>query len=545
VKKVLVRKDSYYDSVLLMLISQEAKKLDGISDAVVAMATDTNKQLLADLGYRTADLAAATPNDLVIALEGGTEVVLEKALEAAQRLVQKKGAGTGLQAGEHRPATLDAALKALPEANMAVISLPGAYAAREARRALLRGLHVMLFSDNVAIEDEISLKRLARERGLLMMGPDCGTAIINGKPLCFANVVRRGAIGVVAASGTGLQEVTCCLEKLGAGVSQAIGTGGRDLKDERVGGMTMLTGIEALARDPDTRVIAVISKPPAPDVAARVIAALGEAGKPAVVNFVGMAPSSTVERPDSVQFAASLEETAATAFGLSRGGRPARGASFTLPDPQIEAIVAAETRKMGRRQRWLRGLFTGGTLADEAMIVLSGVPGGVYSNNQTDPGFVLADPRVSNANTIVDLGDDNFTVGRPHPMIDPSIRVERLAQEAEDPEVAVILLDLVLGYGSHADPAGAIARPIAEAKARFAARRGYLSVIASVTGTSGDFQGLDTQKGRLEGVGVIVMPSNFQAARLVLRIMERLERRRPAPRKPAPRKPSAAKGRKR
>ncbi len=284
-KKVLVRKDSYYDSVLLMLISQEARKLDGVSDAVVAMATDTNKQLLGDMGYRAPEIAAATPNDLVIALEGATAQALDEALEAAQRLVQNRGGGAGAQSGEHRPASLDAALKELPGANVAVISLPGAYAAREARRALLRGLHVMLFSDNVGLEDEISLKKLARERGLLMMGPDCGTAIINGRPLCFANVVRRGAIGVVAAAGSGLQEVTCCIEKLGAGVSQAIGTGGRDLKDERVGGMTMLAGIEALARDAGTRVIAVVSKPPAPAVAARVIAALVDAGKPAVVHF--------------------------------------------------------------------------------------------------------------------------------------------------------------------------------------------------------------------------------------------------------------------
>ncbi len=532
-KKVLVRKGSYYDSVFLMLVNQEAKKLKGVSDAVVAMGTDMNRDLLAGMGFRSPEIASATPNDLIIGLEGSSASALDEALEAAQKLLQKRSGG-GQAAEEHRPATLDAALRVLPEANVAVISLPGAYAAREAGRALRRGLHVMLFSDNVSLDDEVRLKALARERGLLMMGPDCGTAIINGMPLCFANVVRRGAIGVVAASGTGLQEVTCCIDRLGSGVSQAIGTGGRDLKNDKVGGSTMLMGIEALAADPRTRVIVVISKPPAPSVAERVIAALADAGKPAVVHLIGLPPRETV---GSVRFAGNLEETAAVAVAAEKG-REHRPRAFSMAEREVDAIVTRETRGVSPGQKHLRGLFTGGTLADEAMILLSGLPGGVFSNNQTDPALVLADAHISRANTIVDLGDDVFTVGRPHPMIDPSIRVERLAREARDPSVAVVLLDLVLGTGSHADPAGALVQGVADARAAFARRGGRLSVIASVTGTPGDFQGMEAQKGKLEAAGVVVMPSNFQASMLALRIMERLASRGAAKRGGAKRAPA-------
>src|SRR4030095_10708603 len=137
-------------------------------------------------------------------------------------------------------------LERAEDADIALISVPGDYAAAEALKALAQGLNVMLFFDNVAIADERAIKLYARARTLLVMGPDCGTAIVNGVPLGFANVVRRGDIGLVAASGTGLQEVTCRIHNLGGGISQAIGTGGRDLKDAG-GGMPVLQGAAARA----------------------------------------------------------------------------------------------------------------------------------------------------------------------------------------------------------------------------------------------------------------------------------------------------------
>ncbi len=518
-KKAIVRKDSYFDSVFLMSLSKKLKGSEEVSDAVVAMGTPMNLELLLAEGYAEAELAGATPNDLVMAVECADEAAVAKALEAAAGLLARKGSRGA--AGIREPTSLGAALEELPGANLAVISLPGAYAAREARKALDSGLHVMLFSDNVSLDDEIALKELGRSKGLLVMGPDCGTAIINGMPLCFANVVRRGPIGIVAASGTGLQEVSCLIDRFGSGVSQAIGTGGRDLKNARVGGIMMLMGIEALAKDPDTKVIAVVSKPPAADAAAKVIAALGAAGKPSVVHFIGLA--SAPMRPPAPRFAGSLEETARAAVDLAGGASATPG----LGDDAIEAIAGAQARRLAAGQRYLRGYFTGGTVADEALLLIHGRTGRVFSNNQTDPAFLLKDPRKSVEHTIVDLGDDVFTVGKPHPMIDPGGRNERILAEAGDPAVAVILVDVVLGYGSHPDPAGALVPALREARRAAEARGGYLPVVASVIGTPGDFQGFAAQVAALEAAGCVVMPSNYRAAALAARIVEMAAGARP------------------
>jgi succinyl-CoA synthetase alpha subunit len=518
---VLVRKDAYFDSVVLMLLSRELKNRPGVTDAVVAMGTPMNLDLLSSLGCSTADLAGATPADLVIAVDCSDPALAAATLAAAEaELARKRPAASGADgAGAREPSTLDGALAQMPGANVAVISIPGAYAAREARHALDRGLHVMLFSDNVTLEEEIALKEHARSLGLLLMGPDCGSAIINGKPLCFANVVRRGPVGVVAASGTGLQEVTVLVDRAGSGISQAIGTGGRDLKNERVGGATMFMGIEALAQDAATKVIVVVSKPPAPAVAAKVVAALEATGKDAVVHFIGLSVTADARPGSRVRHAANLEEAAAMAVAIAEGRACAAG-GFTLSVSEIDALVAREVAGMAPSQRYLRGYFTGGTLADEAWLVLHAANGAVYSNNQTDPAFVLPDPKVSVGHTVVDLGDDVFTVGRPHPMIDPSTRTERIDAEADDAAIAVMLVDVVLGYGSHADPAGALVPALAAAKAAAVARGGYLAVVASVTGTPGDFQGFAQQQAKLEAAGVIVMPSNYQASQLAMRIVE-------------------------
>lgn len=525
-KKISVKKDAYYDSVFLMLAARGVKGLPGVKDAVVAMATPMNLELLADMGFDKPALSGLTPNDLVAAVDAADEAAADAALaEAFESLTRKKKASAA--AGTPSVGSLDAALKAEPESNLAVVSVPGAYAAREARKALEAGLHVMLFSDNVSLEDEIALKRLAVSKGLLLMGPDCGSAIIDGKPLCFANVVRRGSVGVVAASGTGLQEATCLIDRYGAGVSQAIGTGGRDLKNAAVGGMTSLLAIRALAADPATSVLLVISKPPAPAVADMVIAALRASGKPSVAFFLGLAPKPDEPR---LAYATDLEEAALIASLFADGESDARSARSRIVEDsgndrynrpsraRIEALAERESRPLARTQRWLRGLYTGGTLADEALFLAHAALGGVRSNNQTDPAWLMADPRQSVGHCVVDLGDDVFTAGKPHPMIDPAARAERIAAEGADPETAVLLLDLVLGYGSHADPAGAIVNEIRGARAAAKARGGYLPVIASVTGTSGDPQGLEAQRAKLEAEGVVVMPSNYRAALLAIEI---------------------------
>ena len=517
-KTAIVRKDSYYDSVFLMLISTDVKKLPGVADAVVAMGTEMNRELIADMGLSTDEIAGATANDLIISIDAADEGAAEAAREEVDALLQKKASQA--DSVSYRPGSFAAAAQAYPDTNLAIISLPGQFAAREARKALNADKHVMMFSDNVSVEQEVELKKLAVEKGLLMMGPDCGTSIINGNPICFANVVPRGPIGIVAASGTGLQEVSCAIAKAGSGVSQALGTGGRDIKVEEVGGMMMLACIDALAADPATEVICVVSKPPLASLTPRVIDALKKAGKGAVVHFVG---DTARAAEDNVRFAGNLTEAARMAVALTGPSSAAGGGGsggFDMPAHQIEGIVDRESEKIGSGQKFLRGLFTGGTLTDEAVAVLSGPLGGVHSFDASDPSLTLADPHVSEGHTIVDLGEDVFTVGRPHPMIDPSIRTERLDKEADDEEMALLLLDCVLGYGSHDDPAGAMVESIVRARQAAAERGGYLPVIASITGTDGDPQGLAAQQTKLEMAGAVVMPTNHQAALLAQLIME-------------------------
>jgi FdrA protein len=519
VKKILLRKNTYYDSVFLMLATKALKQQPGIREAVVAMATEVNLGLLKEIGLLSGEAESAGPNDLIIAVQGETGGAVEEACRKAEEILKEKSHGRGER--KYRPVTLGGALKILPEANLVVISIPGMYAAREAKRALRRGLHVMIFSDHVSVEEEVELKEMARERGLLMMGPDCGTAILNGKPLCFANVVRKGSIGLVAASGSGLQEVCCCIDRMGGGISQAIGTGGRDLQDSRVRGRMMLMGIEALKHDPETRVIVVLSKPPAEEAAATVLSQLENTGKACVVHFLGLKPSG---RRGSILFSANMEETAAMALALSKGEEYHRP-RFSFSEAEVSRMAEAEVKSMASEQRYVRGLFAGGTLALEAMAVLEEGGFRVLSNVRKEPASLLRSPHRSEGHAIVDMGDDVFTLGRPHPMIDPSLREERITREAADPETALLLLDAVLGYGAHEDPCGALAESVSKAKAQVAERGGYLSVIASITGTEKDFQNMAEQRRRLESAGCLVMPSNYQASVLALQVMKKRELR--------------------
>jgi len=514
-KKIYVEKDAYFDSVVLMLINAEIKKLEGINQAVVAMGTPMNLDLLKDLDMSNSKVICATPGDLIIALEGPTKKILEEAVKTVKEKLNQKNSSE--QDNAYMPATLGSAVSAYPTINMVLISLPGNFAPSQVRKALNSGKHVMLFSDNISVEQEISLKRLAKKKGLLMMGPDCGTAIINGKPLCFANVVKKGPIGVVGASGTGIQEVTCCVEKFGLGVSQAIGTGGRDLKNEEIGGLMMLMGIEALKNDPKTKVITIVSKPPLETVAKKVIAALQKTGKPSVVHFIGLAGLKNIK---NVTFANNLEEVAKISVALCKGEN-FKKSIFSLSEDKIDKIIERESRGISKKQKYIRGLFTGGTLADEAMILLNDSLGGVYSFDHIDKEYILKDPFKSTRHTIVDLGEDVFTNGRPHPMIEPGTRDDRILLEAKDPEIALMILDVVIGYGSHPDPAGAIVNSLALAKEKAKLRGGYLSIVVSITGTKGDFQDIDRQREKLESIGVVVMPSNYQASMLALKIMKK------------------------
>lgn len=514
---VRVEKDVYFDSVVLMRISSEMAQLPGVSEGVIAPGTAMNKAVLTDRGFQASELATAGANDMIIAVEAASQSAYESALAYAKQNLQEMNRGSEQPATA--PSTLRAAVRTQPDANLALISVPGAFAAREAAEALELGLHVMLFSDNVTVEDEVTLKRLAASRGLLMMGPDCGTAIINGTPLGFANRVRRGVIGLVGASGTGIQEVTCLIDAMGGGISQAIGIGGRDMHDSTVGGLMALQGIAALEADPKTDVLVIIAKSPHPDVAEMVIATLIHASKSAVVHFLGL-PAQ--QDRDNVQFASSLLETAELAVSCTQRGRALDAVVQKRWHATVDMSTLArrEASRMAPQQQFLCGLYTGGTLAQEALLLLDDVMGPVYSNLQNKPNRQLVDPFQSHGHTVIDMGDDRFTLSKPHPIIDPALRATRVRQEGRDPALGILLLDLVLGYGAHEDPAGITAAAIAEVRVQAEARGGYLPVIASITGTDADIQDRGVQQEKLERAGCIVMPSNLHAVQMALAIAQ-------------------------
>ena len=506
--RTLIKPSEYHDSVSLMLVARELSRLEGVRDAAVVMATEANKSILAEAGLLTDDAKPATPNDLLIAVSAESHALAEAALQKAESLLKKKIAMA--ESSEFRPKTLRGALVSHPDANVAVISVAGRYATDEAWDALQRGLHVLLFSDNISLEDEIALKTYARDHGLLLMGPGAGTTILNGVALGFANVLPPGPVGIVSAAGTGLQEVSTLIARRGVGISQGIGTGGRDLKKE-VGGIMMLEALKALQQDPATSVLVLISKPPAVDVVQAILQQVSASQKPTVICFLGGEMSALANLPNVIP-ARTLYECALLAVRAVKPEGEDIQAFLEAEKAGLAGQACALKPKLNTHQRYLRGLFSGGTLCYEAQVIwreMLATP--VYSNAPLPGGPALPDSTRSRQHSAVDLGEEEFTVGRPHPMLDNDLRIRRLLQEARDPEVAVILLDVVIGYGAHPDPAAELAPAIRQAR-QLAARE--LLVVASVTGTEQDPQRLSAQVAALQAAGAIVCDSNAAAARL-------------------------------
>ena len=501
--KTVLKHNLYFDSVSLMKISSQVSSLPGVKDVLVGMGTDLNKELLQNMGLLKGELEKAEPNDLLIGILAETNEAIDKVLEEIEKCFENKnkpakGGGTRKFQTIQQVADLDDAY------NMAVVSVPGMYAARECKIAMNNNMHVFLFSDNVTVEEEVELKTQALEKGLLLMGPDCGTAIINGVPLGFANRVRKGDIGIVAASGTGLQHVTTLIDLMGAGVSQAIGTGGRDLS-EKVGGKMMLSTLDALKDDPNTKVVVILSKPPAPSVATKVLDKAKNMGKPVVMCLFGQ--ENKVEGLGAIHQCFDIEETATKAVSLSLN----REVKFDDQHLKKDAVEEFKKTRLPS-QKYVRGIFGGGTLCDETMITFrrSKVP--IHSNIPMSESERLKDVHKSEENTFIDMGDDYFTRGKPHPMIDPSLRNKRIIQEALEPDTAAVLLDFEMGHGSHIDPVGVALQAVNEAKAALKDRK--ILWLASIVGVNNDPQNYQEQINKLLKAGFVVSESNVRLARL-------------------------------
>jgi FdrA protein len=518
--RALLKRKTYYDSITLMSVAQAVKDLPGVEDAGAVMATEVNLELLLNASLMpTAFLAGQQtppgPEDLLIVVRATNEAHAEAALALVEGRLTSRGDMRVPSGTETLPArSLEIALNRDAAANLAVISVAGEHAWLEAEQALRHDLHVFLFSDNVPVEQEQRLKALAVDRGLLLMGPDCGTAIINGIGLGFSNVVSRGSIGIVGASGTGMQQLTCLIAAAGMGVSQAIGTGGRDLA-EAIGGVMMRSGLELLANDDQTELIVLVSKPPAERVAREILAA-SQIAKPVVVVFLGATAERFAAVLGKAHLARTLTEGAELAVSLAGGDRTRIPGRDALNKYDLEAERAKQeiTRVASKApQCFIRALYSGGTLCDEAMLLLSEQVGAIASNIPLRPEWALAPGATFHGHTALDLGSDEFTRGRPHPMIDPTLRLQYLARAAEDPETAVILLDIVLGFCAQQNPAAVYAPAIVQAREKARAAGRSLPVIVSLCGTEGDPQRLSMQRTALEAAGALVYESNEVAAR--------------------------------
>ncbi len=482
---------SFQDSVTLMVLSRDLSATPGVNRVSVMMGTPANKDVLRETGMWSDLFAAATPNDLCIAVdaqEGNPAVTDLVAEQLKARLVElakgRRAAGYPVARSWRRAREL------LPQADLALISVAGHYAFEPAKQALEDGCHVMMFSDNVPVEQEVELKRLAQRKGLLVMGPDCGTAIVNQAPLAFANRIPAGPIAVVGASGTGIQELTSQIARLGGGITHALGLGGRDLS-AAVGGISAETALGFVARDSASRVVAFVSKPPAKEVKARILERLHALGKPAVALFLGERPTRRVD--GDVYLAGSLDEAAALAVELAG----ADAVAHTLPSVTGKGIC---------------GLYTGGTLAAEAALLLAETLGLEADRDSAHAeGFMLR----AGGHRIIDLGDDVYTRGRPHPMIDPSLRNQMIGELKDDSSFGVLLLDIVLGFGSHLDPAGEAVRAVTAMRA--ARRDEPIVVIATLTGTAEDPQDRNSQAAKLEEAGIVISESVRAAVMLAAR----------------------------
>lgn len=500
--KTVVKKGSYQDSVVLMLLTNELTSVEGVNKIQVMMATPANKDIFKSSGLDTEELMAASANDMVVVADIEDESVLDTVMETVEAFLKKQAASNEGKKGTESVKSWDSALKKAPEANLAVISIPGAYAALEADRALDEGLNVFMFSDNVTVEDELALKQKAHSKGLAVMGPDCGTGIIQGVPIAFTNKVSHGSIGVIGASGTGIQEVTTIIDRLGEGVTNAIGIGGRDLKAE-IGGITMMDMIDAMEEDDTVKVVLIVSKPPAKEVRDKIAARLSTYSKPVVTLFVGEKPEFHEE---NFYHAYTLDEAARLAVGLARGTEVPE-ATLDVDESEFYKVEDGKT---------IKAYYSGGTLANEAAMLIKDA-----MNCKVPPEDIEGYMLQLDGNVVVDLGDDAYTQGKPHPMIDPAMRIQCMKSAVDDETTGVVLLDIMLGYGSHEDMAGALLPSIVELKEKAEAAGRKVFFIATVCGTRLDYQGYDEAVNKLKDAGVIVCENNKLACRTAIRAIGR------------------------
>jgi len=486
-RRQLIRAGAYLDSVVLLELQRRLSAEPGVLRVAAVMATPANQEVLAEASLGNDETSAARPDDLVVVVEAVDDAGAAAALSRVDELLTQR---RQVAATDARPRSLESALRLLPSAHWVLVSVPGAYAAEVAWSALGAGRHVFLFSDHVPLAEEVALKRAARQRGLLVLGPDCGTAVIAGTGLGFANRVKLGPVGIVAASGTGCQQLLALLDHAGVGVSNALGVGGRDLS-AAVGGRSTREALRRLDADPAVELIVLVSKPPADDVATDIREFAAALDTPVEIALLGPGQPDLTAAAERVlqRLGHAVPEWPVT--GLDRldhreGKLDHREGKLDHPEGKLD-----HREQANRKGDLLQGLFVGGTLRDEAALIAGG------------------------EHPMVDFGADELTQGRAHPMIDPAIRLEHLSRVADDPRTGAVLLDVVLGHGAEPDPAAALAPVVRDVVTN------GVPVVVSCVGTTGDPQGLDAQRAALAEAGAEVHLSNARATRRALELLGR------------------------
>jgi succinyl-CoA synthetase alpha subunit len=499
--------------------SSVSKEIEGVHIASVLMGSSKNKPLLEEVGLLTPEANSADSNDIVISIRAVSIEIAEEAIEFIINYLSQSGSQVSHDSTLlYR--SIRGALVGLPEANLSVISVPGEYAARDSHIALMNNLNVLLFSDNVSIEDEIRLKQEAHTNGLLLMGPDCGTAMINNVGLGFCNIVNPGPIGIIAASGTGTQEVMTLCHHLNLGVKHAIGTGSRDVKDQ-VGGITMIDGLHALERDPSIKLIILVSKPPEVNTMAKIVKEIENSSKPVIINFLGK-EHGYCDSPSKSVTVNTLEEAAFTAGNFLQSGMLTRKTILFNDEDNVDKILKKSVKRLDASQKYVRGLFAGGTFTFEAAQIIRDLLSEheiLSTNVHLDGTRIIDNVNISQGHSLIDMGADEFTQGKPHPMIDQTERTQRFLEEIKDPETAVILLDFVLGYGSHPNPV----LDMEDAFLQWKKIKKNIPIIAHVCGTPLDPQDYKDSLNRLASHGIIIMSTNAQVAKLAALIALRKE----------------------
>lgn len=469
--KTVIKKGSYHDSVILMLLTNQISTIEGVNKVSIMMGTPANKDIYEQSGLATPELAEAGANDLVIVADVDDEALLGTIENEMEEFFKKQSTVSNGEKAAESVKSWDKALEKLPEANLAVISIPGEYAALEADRALDEGLNVFMFSDNVSMEDEKALKTKAHEKGLAVMGPDCGTGIIQGVPIAFTNNVEKGSSG-------------------------------RDL-NASIGGITMLDMIDAMEEDDSVKVVIIVSKPPAKEVRDTISERLASFSKPVVTLFVGEKPEYHEE---NFYHTYTLDEAARLAVSLVRGQK--------VPEATVDVDKSQFFK--AEENKTIKAYYSGGTLANEAAMLIKDALDVKEPPVDID-GYMLQ----LDGNVVVDLGDDAYTKGKPHPMIDPEKRIECMESAVDDESTGAILLDIMLGYGSHEDMAGALLPSILRLrkKAEDAGRKVFF--VATVCGTRKDYQGYDEAVKKLQDAGVIVCENNKLACRTAIQAIGR------------------------